>query len=512
MEWRSQLLEKFGTEQCLLDDAERAFYSQDVFAHGHLAGAVLRPQSIADLQAHVQTLYPAGVAIHARGGGLSYTDGYLPGGEPAVVLDLQRLDKIEHIDAQDRYVVVQAGVTWHALHQALQGTGMRTPFWGPLSGLHATVGGAASQLSTFLGSARFGSIVDSVLGLEVVCHDGQMLHTGSWAMPNSAPFMREAGPDLTGLFLGDAGALGVKARIALKLVRSLSELGTLSFECATADDYLASQSAVMRAGVCSECFGFDPVLADVRMQRAALASDVSALSQVVKKQGLWEGVKLAASGRNFLSKGSYSLHCTVEADSKTELVDKLAKVRAAVGVRMKEVENSIPKVLVSMPFTPPNSILGPLGERWVPVHGIVPHSRANAAFAALQTFFAQHAQAMTSDRVRVGYLFTAVGERGFLIEPVFYWPDAQQAFHQRVVEAAHLKRVQNFPEDLRVRDFVAMLKRGAADVLANAGAVHFQLGKFYNYRAVRDATSLALFDAIKAHLDPAGLFNPGALR
>jgi FAD/FMN-containing dehydrogenase len=56
MEWRSQLLEKFGTEQCLLDDAERAFYSQDVFAHGHLAGAVLRPQSIADLQAHVQTL------------------------------------------------------------------------------------------------------------------------------------------------------------------------------------------------------------------------------------------------------------------------------------------------------------------------------------------------------------------------------------------------------------------------------------------------------------------------
>jgi hypothetical protein len=421
------------------------------------------------------------------------------------------LDKIEHISVQDRYVVVQTGVTWSALRQALEATGLRTPFWGPLSGLHATVGGAASQLSTFLGSARFGSIVDSVLGVEVLCKDGTLLRTGSWSMPNSAPFMREGGPDLTGVFLGDAGALGVKTRIALKLVRSLPEQGTLSFECASAQDYLASQSTVMQAGLCSECFGFDPVLADVRMQRAALASDVSALSQVVKKQGLWEGVKLAASGRNFLSKGSYSLHCTVEADSKAELADKLAKVRTAAA-RMKEVENSIPKVLVSMPFTPPNSILGPRGERWVPVHGIVPHSQARASFDALQAFFASHAGAMARDEVRVGYLFTAVGERGFLIEPVFYWPDAQQAFHQRVVEASHLTRLQNFPEDLRVREFVSMLKRGAADVLAKAGAVHFQMGKFYDYRAVREATTLALFDAIKAHLDPAGLFNPGALR
>jgi FAD/FMN-containing dehydrogenase len=49
-------------------------------------------------------------------------------------------------------------------------------------------------------------------------------------------------------------------------------------------------------------------------------------------------------------------------------------------------------------------------------------------------------------------------------------------------------------------------------VLRNAGAAHFQLGKFYRYRQGRDPAALALFDAIKAHLDPEGLMNPGALR
>jgi FAD/FMN-containing dehydrogenase len=50
-----------------------------------------------------------------------------------------------------------------------------------------------------------------------------------------------------------------------------------------------------------------------------------------------------------------------------------------------------------------------------------------------------------------------------------------------------------------------------ADALRAHGAVHFQLGKFYSYRAGRNPAALALLDAVKQALDPQGLFNPGSL-
>ena len=59
---------------------------------------------------------------------------------------------------------------------------------------------------------------------------------------------------------------------------------------------------------------------------------------------------------------------------------------------------------------------------------------------------------------------------------------------------------------------MAQLKREAADLMRSLGCTHFQIGKFYSYREGRNAASLALFDAIKAALDPKGLMNPGVLK
>ncbi|MEO5831115.1 MAG: FAD-linked oxidase C-terminal domain-containing protein, partial [Rhodanobacter sp.] len=55
------------------------------------------------------------------------------------------------------------------------------------------------------------------------------------------------------------------------------------------------------------------------------------------------------------------------------------------------------------------------------------------------------------------------------------------------------------------------LKHKIADTMRGIGAVHFQIGKFYTYRAGRDPVALALLDAIKHQLDPQGLMNPGVL-
>mgnify|MGYP002783555126 CR=1 FL=1 len=505
-----QLAQTLGADRVITDAAERAFYSSDVYAQAEPCAAVVRPQSIDELQRALRALAATKTPVVARGGGLSYTDAYLPATPDTVVVDLVALDRIHEINETDRYVVVETGCTWAKLRAALAEKGLRTPYFGPLSGLRSTVGGALSQGSIFLGSARYGSVGDAVLGIEIALASGELLRTGAWAAGNSPPFFRYFGPDLTGLLVGDAGALGIKTRASLRLLPAHPHQDFLSYEYRDFAAMAAAMSAVTRAGLPSECCGFDPVLTQKRLQRASLMSDAKTLGEVVKKQGVLEGLKLAVAGRNFIG-GGWSAHLTIEADSPGELKAKVDAARALMAPG-REVENSIPKVLNSQPFTPPNNMLGPKGERWVPVHGIVPHSLAQPAYQAVQAIFEREAANLTRLEIDVGYLATTIAEQGFLLEPVFYWPEAQTSYHQRMVEPAYLKRVQNFPANPEASACVHRLKREVADALRAAGATHFQLGKFYSYRHGRDPQALALIDAIKRQLDPDGRMNPGALR
>ncbi|NJR44002.1 hypothetical protein HC761_00555 [bacterium] len=261
----------------------------------------------------------------------------------------------------------------------------------------------------------------------------------------------------------------------------------------------------------SRSFGFDPVLAQMRMQRASLMADVKTLGQVIKSQGILGGLKVVASGRRFLDVNKFSMHLCIEADSSAELAQRMDAARQLCSAHVQEIENAIPTVLRSQPFTPPNNMLGPKGERWVPVHGIVPHSKAVDTFVELEALFSSERGTLQRLQIETGYLVTTIAASAFLIEPVFYWQDAQSDYHQRMVEPEYLKRVQNFPENLAAREMVDALKRKAADILRDAGGTHFQLGKFYRYREGRNPAQLALLDAIRAALDPKGQMNPGAL-
>ena len=88
------------------------------------------------------------------------------------------MNRLIELNREDMYVRVEAGMSWKALHEALEGTGLTTPYWGTLSGLHATVGGGMSQNSIFWGSGRHGSAANSVIGLEVVLASGEVTRVG----------------------------------------------------------------------------------------------------------------------------------------------------------------------------------------------------------------------------------------------------------------------------------------------------------------------------------------------
>jgi len=442
---------------------------------------------------------------------LSYTEGYLAPSGPAVVLDLAALNGLVALNLQDRYVVVECGMTWAALDTLLAQHGMRTPYWGPLSGLLSTVGGALSQGSVFLSSGLHGPVGDSVLGLKVLSACGELLQTGAAASGNTPPFMRWFGPDRTGAFIGDAVSLGTKVRASLRLIPRPRELGFLSYEFSDPALALAAMSEISRQGLAAECFAFDPYLVEVRLQRAGLINDAKTLLKVVRQSGLKAGAKLVGAGRGFVGSGRWSMHATFEADDVPGLQSRLLAARKILLPGGVAIEVSIPQALRAMPFSPPNSILGPAGERWVPVHGAFAHSQAARGMAVVEETLRAHASEMQAHDIRVGHLLTTGAAQGVLIEPVFFWPDSHSLYHQRVVQPAYRQRAGEPAANLEGRALMGRIKRDVADAIRQAGAVHFQIGRFYRWREGRDALALALHDALKQRMDPHGLLNPGVL-
>ncbi len=357
---------------------------------------MLRPKNKETLARGIAAATQAGIAIIPRGGGMSYTGGYLAPSKQALLVDLGAMDRVLDINETDMTVTVEAGCTWEQLQRALKPKGLRALAWGTLSGINATVGGGMSQNGIFWGASG-GTIVNAAISFEVVLADGTLVKTGS-------DFFRTFGPDITGLFAADCGALGVKATVTLQLVREGTAFAYGSFSFPEADGYFSAMSAISREGLASESFGFDPNLQAQRMKRESLTKDAQSLVNMMKAQGsawkaLKEGAKVVAAGRSFLDDAHFSLHVIAEGRHQSA-VDADLKAMEAIAVQHggRSVENTIPKILRANPFPPVNSMVGPEGERWVPVHGFLPHSRLVEGWHRIQALFAEHEAAMDRSR------------------------------------------------------------------------------------------------------------------
>jgi glycolate oxidase len=514
----AELARILGPGRVLVAEADRRFYSQDIAGpRDYVAGCVAQPGTVEQLAATVAAAAAAGYAIVPRGGGSSYTGGYVPPRDESVLVDTRGLDRVTEINTADMYVTVEAGCTWQALLAALEPHGVRTPFWGPLSGATATVGGSLSQNSILWGSARYGVSAETVLGLEVVLADGSLLRTGAAAVATARPFFRYYGPDLTGLFLGDAGALGVKARATLRLIRRPARVETASFGFESHEQMAGAMTDVAREGLVSECFGMDPVLKAQRMKRAGIAQDLKAVKGVITSAGglaagLKEAAKVALAGRGFLDEAPYSMHVGAEGRSEATVAESLDEVRRIVATHGgAEVENTVPKVLRGMPFVPMTSAIGPAGERWLPVHALVPLSDAVSAWTAVRTLFDARRADLERLGVEIGVLTAIVGSNAFVLEPVFYWPAPRTLYYERVLDEATRSRFANFPPNPEAEALVLELRGQLTRLFLERGATHLQIGRTYRYREGLRPEALRLLEAIKLAVDPRGVVNPGAL-
>jgi len=506
----SQLVAAVGAAAVSQEPARLEHMGTDVYHAGGRPAAVVRPTSVAALQAAVKACAAAGVAMVPRSGGASYTDGYLyaPGGH--VLFDCGGLDQVE-VDVPNGVVTCGPGVSWAALRTKLAEVGLRTPFWGPFSGLVATVGGSVSQNAISHGSGAYGISAQSVLSMDVVLASGELITT------SGSKATRHYGPDLTGLFTGDCGALGIKAAIRLPLIAKRDGFEALSFAFDEFASYHAAVRDAARAAIDEENFGVDLALSQGQIakqegvaNKAKVAADLMRAAPS-KLAGLKQLAGMAMAGEGAMRSGEWMHHFLIEGVDAAEAAAKAKKLRELMAPHGREIPNSVPGFVHTLPFAPLTNVLGPKGERWVPLHGILRHEDVVAFHAALEAFYAERESDMTRLGIWAGGMFEAVGSSGFLYEIALYWPDVRTAYHEQTLDKDFLAKQPVYPANPEARAYVAKLKTDLVALYSKFGAAHFQLGRAYPLRPKLDAQADALLVAIKAQLDPRNLMNPGAL-
>jgi len=237
-----------GPEHLLTSPEERWCYAFDATDRAHMPDVVVFPGSAAEVAAIVRLANEHRFPVVPRGAGTGRSGGAVPiaGG---VVLVLTRLNRIIEINTHDLVAVVEPGVVLGKLKAAVEAEGLYYPP-DPASAEFCTIGGNVAECAGGAVAVQYGVTRDYVLGLEVVLPTGELITAGTRTMKGVV------GYDLTRLFLGSEGTLGVITRINLKLGSKPPARQTLAAGFATLNAAAEAVSLILRSGLAPTALEF----------------------------------------------------------------------------------------------------------------------------------------------------------------------------------------------------------------------------------------------------------------
>lgn len=207
---REQLTEILGAGNYLDSMEDRATYAYDATGEKCLPEAVVFPERVEQVSRILAIANDRKIPVVPRGAGSGLTGGAVPlaGG---IVMVMNRFNRILTIDTDNLQAIVEPGVITSKLHAAVEARGLFYPP-DPASMTFCSIGGNIAENAGGMRAVKYGVTKDFVMGLEVVLPGGEVIHTGSRCIKDVV------GYDLTRLFVGSEGTLGVITKAVLKLL------------------------------------------------------------------------------------------------------------------------------------------------------------------------------------------------------------------------------------------------------------------------------------------------------
>ncbi len=235
------LQETLGPNKVRTSLEDRIAYSYDGTFEQALPDVAVLPESNDDVVDTLRVAAQHGVPVVPRGMASGLAAASIPFGG-GIVLSLTRMNRILEIDQENRTVLTEAGIITVDLEKAVEKVGLFYPP-DPSSNEQSTIGGNIACNAGGPRCLKYGVTGDYVMGLTVVLADGQILRTGGKAIKNVV------GYDLTSLFVGSEGTLGVITEALIRLMTKPSAVRTALAEFPALEDASRTVNAILSAGV-----------------------------------------------------------------------------------------------------------------------------------------------------------------------------------------------------------------------------------------------------------------------
>ena len=286
---------------------------------------VVIPRTTAEVQAVVRLAAETETPIVARGAGTGQTGGAVAA-KGGIIVSLARMRDVLAIERQDLQCVVQPGVVHADLQQALRPEQLFFPP-DPGSGRACTLGGMAANNASGPHAVKYGVMSTYVLGLEVVLADGSCITTGG---ERSRVLKSSSGIDLTKLFVGSEGTLGIITRLRLRVQPLPPSRAVVQAGYAALEDAIRSLDDLFEAGILPATAELldRSALDAIRVYRPELALPEGEAILLIEVDGLPEGVRELAATVDALAKRRATKTIVASAESD---VQRLWQTRASLG-------------------------------------------------------------------------------------------------------------------------------------------------------------------------------------